>query len=68
MNTTVDLHPGVDGTVYANDGQNGAVHICDHKETGSHGRRELSTLAHVDSEELLRELLRRIGEDPARCV
>ena len=68
MNTTVDLYPGVNGAVYANGGQNGAVHIFNDKKTGSHDGRELATLAHVDSEELLRELLRRIGEDPARCV
>lgn len=66
MTTTADLFPGINGTVNANDGQNGAVHICEHKNSGSHGRCELSTLAHVDSKELLRELLRRIGEDPDR--
>ena len=66
MNTTVDLYPGVNATLDANNGQNGVVHICDHQKTGPHGRRELSTLAHVDSKELLRELLRRIGEDPDR--
>jgi GTP cyclohydrolase I-like protein len=66
MNTTVALYPGVNGTLDANNGQNGVVHICDHKKTGSHDRRDLSTLAHVDSKELLRELLRRIGEDPDR--
>jgi GTP cyclohydrolase IA len=66
MNTTVHLYPGINGTLDANNGQNGVVHICDHKKTASHGRSELSTLAHVDSKELLRELLRRIGEDPDR--
>ena len=66
MHTTVDLYPGVNATLDANNGQNGVVHICDHQKTGPHGRRELSTLAHVDSKELLRELLRRIGEDPDR--
>src|SRR5262245_61305264 len=66
MTTTADLYPGVNGMVNANNRQNGAVHICEHKNTSSHGRRELSTLAHVDSKELLRELLRRIGENPDR--
>jgi GTP cyclohydrolase IA len=66
MNTTIDFYPGVKTTLDANNGQNGVAHICDHKKTGPHGRRELSTLAHVDSKELLRELLRRIGEDPDR--
>jgi hypothetical protein len=66
MNTTIDLYPGANGTLDAKNGQNGVVHICDHKKTASHDRRELSTLAHVDSKELLRELLRRIGEDPDR--
>jgi GTP cyclohydrolase I len=66
MNTTVDLYPGVNGNVGVNNGQNGVVHICDHRETASHDRCKLSKLAHVDSEELLRELLRRIGEDPDR--
>lgn len=63
MNTTVDLYPGVNGPV---DSQNRAVHLCDHDETGSLDRLEPSALADVDSEELLRELLRRIGEDPDR--
>ena len=66
MTTTADLYPGVNGMVNANNRQNGAVHICEQKNTSSHGRRELSTLAHVDSKELLRELLRRIGENPDR--
>jgi hypothetical protein len=66
MNTAVPLYPGVKGTLDANKGQNRVGHICDHKKTGSHDRRELSTLAHIDSKELLRELLRRIGEDPDR--
>lgn len=66
MNTTIDFYPGVKTTLDANNGQNGVAHICDHKKTGPHGLRELSTLAHVDSKELLRELLRRIGEDPDR--
>ena len=66
MNTTIDLYPGLNATLDANNGQNGVVHICDHKKTGPHDRRELSTLAHVDSKELLRELFRRIGEDPDR--
>jgi GTP cyclohydrolase I len=66
MNSTVDFYRRVNGTLEANSGQNGVVHLCDRKNTGSHDRRERSTLAHVDSEELLRELLRRIGEDPDR--
>ena len=66
MNTTVDLYPGVNGTLDANNEQNRVVHICDHEKTGSHDRRELSTVAYVDSEALLRELLRRVGEDPDR--
>jgi GTP cyclohydrolase IA len=66
MNTTADLYPGVNGTLEADNGQNGVVHLCDHKKTGSRDRRERPTLAHVDSKELLRELLRRIGEDPDR--
>src|SRR5262249_11147878 len=66
MNTTVDLYPGVSGPVDSHNGQNGAVHICDYGEAGSVDRLEPSTLADVDSEELLRELLRRIGEDPDR--
>jgi hypothetical protein len=68
MNTTVHLYPGINGTLDANNGQNGVVHICDHKKTASHGRSKPSTLAHVDSKELLRELLRRIGEDPDRIA
>ena len=66
MNTTADLCSGINGTVDANNEQNGAVHICDNKKTGSHDRRELSILAYVDSKELLRELVRRMGEDPDR--
>jgi GTP cyclohydrolase IA len=66
MNTTIDLYPGLNATLDANNGQNGVVQICDHKKTASHDRRELPALAHVDSKELFRELLRRIGEDPDR--
>jgi hypothetical protein len=52
MNTTVHLYPGINGTLDANNGQNGVVHICDHKKTAAHGRSKPSTLAHVDSKEL----------------
>jgi hypothetical protein len=52
--------------VDASNGQNGALHVCDRGETGSHDCFEQSTLARDDSKELLRELLRRVGENPDR--
>jgi len=66
MNTTVDLYPGLNGTLAASNGHNGIDHLRDPEKRASHDGRELSTLTHVDSEELLRELFRRIGEDPDR--
>jgi GTP cyclohydrolase I len=63
MYTTLDLCPEVPATANGNNQQNGALHVCDRRKTD---RFELSTLAHVDSKDLLRELLRRIGEDPNR--
>jgi hypothetical protein len=32
MNTTVHPYPGVNGTLDANNEQNGVVHICDHEK------------------------------------
>ena len=66
MNTTVDLNPGLSGTLAAGNGHNGVVHPGDHEKRAPHDGREPSTLTHIDSEELLRELFRRIGEDPDR--
>jgi GTP cyclohydrolase IA len=66
MNTTLDLCPRISPTANASNGKNGAVHICDHKKAAFHDRSGVSTFAHVDSEELFRELLRRIGENPDR--
>ena len=66
MNTSVDFYPGVNGSLIASNGHNGIGLLPDHEKQGSDGRRELLTFARVDSEELLRELLRRIGEDPDR--
>ncbi len=65
MNTTVDLYPGINGSVAAANGRNGAAHLRDHHKRACHDLYATS-LAHLDSEELLRELLRRIGEDPDR--
>lgn len=66
MNTTFHSCPNRNGTAYAHNGQNGADHLCDYDEIISPDRLEPSTLAHVNSEALLRELLRRIGENPDR--
>ena len=66
MNTTFHSCPTRNGTAYPNNGQNGAGHLCDYDEIISPDRLEPSTLAHVNSEALLRELLRRIGENPDR--
>jgi GTP cyclohydrolase IA len=66
MNTTLDFCPGRNGAACAHNGENGAGHLCDYDETISSDRLGPSTLAHVNSEALLRELLRRIGEDPDR--
>ena len=66
MNTTLHSCPTRNGTAYAHNGQNGGGHLCDYDEIISPDRLEPSTLAHVNSEALLRELLRRIGENPER--
>ncbi|HEY7000414.1 MAG TPA: GTP cyclohydrolase I FolE [Candidatus Udaeobacter sp.] len=66
MNTTFHSCPNRNGTAYAHNGHNGADHLCDYDEIISPDRLEPSTLAHVNSEALLRELLRRIGENPDR--
>jgi len=66
MNTTFHSCPTRNGTAYPNNGQNGAGHLCDYDEIISPDRLEPSTLAYVNSEALLRELLRRIGENPDR--
>ena len=65
MNTTLDFYPGTNGTRKAN-GEDGDFPILDYNESAFSQRFEASTLADVNSEELLRELLRRIGEDPHR--
>jgi len=65
MNTTLDFYPATNGTGEAN-GENGNFPILDYSESAFSQRCEASTLADVNSEELLRELLRRIGEDPDR--
>jgi len=65
MNTTLDFYPGTNGTAEAN-GKDGDFPILDYNESAFFQRFEASTLADVNSEELLRELLRRIGEDPHR--
>src|SRR5262249_25301591 len=66
MNRSVDSYPGVNATLVASNGHNGIGHLPTLEKQGLDGRRELLPFAHVDSEELLRELLRRIGEDPDR--
>jgi len=65
MNRTVDFCPGINGHVASGNGHKGAVYLCDDQKGRAHypGNR---LLAHVHSEELLRELLRRIGENPDR--
>jgi len=67
MHRTVDFYSGINGDMAAGNGNghNGAVYLRDHakRETPDLGHR---LLADVDSEELLRELFRRIGEDPER--
>lgn len=66
MNTTFDFCPTRNGTACAHNGKNGAGDLGDYDETISTDRVAPSTLAYVNSETLLRELLRRIGEDPDR--
>jgi GTP cyclohydrolase I len=66
MNTTLDFYPAINGTGEANGEEDGDFPILDYNESAFSQRFELSTLADVNSEELLRELLRRIGEDPHR--
>jgi GTP cyclohydrolase I len=74
MDRRVDFYSGINGEVAAANGDghigngkghNGAVYLRDHakRETVDAGDR---LLTHVNSEELLRELFRRIGEDPDR--
>jgi hypothetical protein len=66
MNTTVHPYPGVNGTLDANNEQNGVVHICDHEKpvlTIAVNYRHSDTLI---PKELLRELLRRSGKTPDR--
>ena len=65
MNTTLDFYPGTNGTGEANR-EDGDFPILDYNESAFSQRFEASILADVNSEELIRELLRRIGEDPHR--
>jgi GTP cyclohydrolase I len=65
MNNTC-CDPALNAAAGAHNGDNGAVHVCDYDEPASLDRFEQLTLAHVNSEALLRDLLRRIGEDPDR--
>ena len=66
MNNTLDFHSALNGAASPHNGDNGARHVCDYDEPASPVRFEQLTLAHVNSEALLREVLRRIGEDPDR--
>src|SRR5581483_10675170 len=71
MDTTVNFYSEINGDLAAgngngnSNGHKGAVYLRHHAKRDT---RELGDrlLAHVDSEELLRELFRRIGEDPDR--
>ena len=66
MNTTLDIYPAMNGVANGCNGEDAAVRVCNYDETVSPDRLERATLAKVDSQVLLRELLRRIGEDPDR--
>ncbi|HEU0273636.1 MAG TPA: GTP cyclohydrolase I FolE [Candidatus Udaeobacter sp.] len=66
MEMTVDLRPECKTTVDAGEGRHGVLLVCDRGKSGSDHSFEQSILAHVDFKELLRELLRRIGENPDR--
>ena len=65
MNRTIDFCSGMNGAPASSNGHNGAVYLRDHEKRGTHDFGD-KLLAHLDSEELLRELFRRIGEDPDR--
>src|SRR5262249_39864735 len=64
MKTTFDFY--LNGTAATHNGENGEAHLSGYDETVSPDRFEPSVLGHVNSEALLRELLRRIGENPDR--
>ena len=68
MNTALDFYPAMNGVGNGCSGEDAAVRVCNYDETVSPDRLERATLAKVDSQVLLRELLRRIGEDPDRRV
>jgi GTP cyclohydrolase I len=65
MNTTLDFYPRTNGTGRPTEKMETFLFSTITKALFSQ-RFEASTLADVNSEELLRELLRRIGEDPHR--
>jgi GTP cyclohydrolase IA len=65
MITTPEIYSEVQGNVDPANGLNRPFHVCTRGKNGS-GRRFEMSLADADSEELLRELLRRIGENPDR--
>src|SRR5262249_4171699 len=64
MKTTFDFY--LNGTAATHNGENGEAHLSGYDEMVSPDRFEPSVLGHVNSEALLRELLRRIGENPDR--
>jgi len=65
MNTTIDVCPVLEDTVTRN-GWNPAAQISEFPKSNSRNGCSAPSLEHVNSDQLIRELLRRIGEDPDR--
>lgn len=66
MNTSIELYPLLRDPAFGRNGQGPAADLSDHETTTSLHGSEPAALEDVNSEQLIRELLRRIGEDPDR--
>lgn len=66
MKSTFGVDAVLCETATIRNGYDPAAHIFEHDKTVSLHRFEPPALTEIDSEQLLRELLRRIGEDPDR--
>src|SRR5215831_21321160 len=65
MKNTIDICPTLEDAITRN-GRNSAAQISEYPNKISRNGHGAPTLEHVDSAQLIRELLRRIGEDPDR--
>jgi GTP cyclohydrolase I len=66
MNTSIELYPLLSDPGSSPNGHGRAAEVSEYHETRFLHHSEPLTLEHVNSEQIIRELLRRIGEDPDR--